>query len=144
MASQQVSEHPLQLSSYSKRVLLKTILDRPDGGLGLTGERVVIGGWVKSSKQKGRDSGAQQSPPSCSASEEPSAAIQGEDVTCSEVIEARISPCLRSLVRIFIGGRRPSDARAPAKKAPSVAYLLLNDGSSVSSIRVHIANSFFF
>ncbi|KAJ8634380.1 hypothetical protein MRB53_027716 [Persea americana] len=141
MASQQVSEHPLQLSSYSKRVLLKTILDRPDGGLGLTGERVVIGGWVKSSKQKGRDSGAQQSPPSCSASEEPSAAIQGEDVTCSEVIEARISPCLRSLVRIFIGGRRPSDARAPAKKAPSVAYLLLNDGSSVSSIRVVVKSS---
>ncbi|KAH9706311.1 Asparagine--tRNA ligase cytoplasmic 2 [Citrus sinensis] len=36
---------------YSNRVLLKTILESGDGGLGLLNERVVIGGWVKTSKE---------------------------------------------------------------------------------------------
>ncbi|KAH9770885.1 Asparagine--tRNA ligase cytoplasmic 2 [Citrus sinensis] len=36
---------------YSNRVLLKTILESGNGGLGLVNERVVIGGWVKTSKE---------------------------------------------------------------------------------------------
>ncbi|XP_021720160.1 asparagine--tRNA ligase, cytoplasmic 2-like isoform X2 [Chenopodium quinoa] len=38
-------------SKYSKRVVLKTLFSREDRGIGLSGERIVIGGWVKSSKE---------------------------------------------------------------------------------------------
>ncbi|CAH9074568.1 unnamed protein product [Cuscuta europaea] len=38
-------------SKYTYRLVLKTIFQRDDGGVGLFGERVVIGGWVKSSKE---------------------------------------------------------------------------------------------
>ncbi|XXG78718.1 hypothetical protein AAC387_Pa08g2604 [Persea americana] len=145
MASQQVSEQPLQLSSYSKRVLLKTILDRPDGGLGLTGERVVIGGWVKTSKEEQRNSGAPPSPPSSPAGEAPAAAKEEEDVAHCEVILARISLCLRSFIKVFTNGSRPPrreplDTTAPAEKVPSVVYLV-NDGSCVSSIQVVVKSS---
>ncbi|KAH6826958.1 hypothetical protein C2S53_013303 [Perilla frutescens var. hirtella] len=48
MASEQAHvEAPLALSKYSKRVTLKTISGRPDGGAGLIGQRVVVGGCVE-------------------------------------------------------------------------------------------------
>ncbi|CAH9138719.1 unnamed protein product [Cuscuta epithymum] len=43
---------PSSLSSkYTYRLVLKTIFERDDDGVGLFGERVVIGGWVKISKE---------------------------------------------------------------------------------------------
>ncbi|KAK6141879.1 hypothetical protein DH2020_024376 [Rehmannia glutinosa] len=44
-------EDQISLSKYSKRVILETILGRPDGGVGLIGRRIVVGGWVKSSRE---------------------------------------------------------------------------------------------
>ncbi|KAH0636439.1 hypothetical protein KY289_036354 [Solanum tuberosum] len=41
----------VECSKYTKRVMLKTLLGRSDGGVGLIGQRVVIGGWVKSSRE---------------------------------------------------------------------------------------------
>ncbi|KAF2284580.1 hypothetical protein GH714_027280 [Hevea brasiliensis] len=38
-------------SKYSNRVVLRTIIERSDGGVGLVGETIVIGGWVKSSRE---------------------------------------------------------------------------------------------
>lgn len=54
-------------------------------------------------------------------------------------------PYLRSVMKIFTGGsspskRRRSDAGAQAKQTLPVAYLLVNDGSSVSSIQVRLKN----
>ncbi|KAF2284572.1 hypothetical protein GH714_027213 [Hevea brasiliensis] len=39
-------------SKYSNRVVLRTIIERSDGGVGLVGETIVIGGWVKSSRER--------------------------------------------------------------------------------------------
>eukprot|EP01018_Ginkgo_biloba_P038957 Gb_01987 [translate_table: standard] len=41
-------------AKYSKRVLIKNIVGRPDGGLGLAGNKVVIGGWVKTGREQGK------------------------------------------------------------------------------------------
>ncbi|KAF2292532.1 hypothetical protein GH714_025257 [Hevea brasiliensis] len=47
---------------YSNRVVLKTILERSDGGVGLVGEKVVIGGWVRASKEVRKDPPPQLQP----------------------------------------------------------------------------------
>ncbi|GFZ20074.1 asparaginyl-tRNA synthetase 2 [Actinidia rufa] len=49
------------LSKYSKRVILKTIFDRSNEEL--VGERVVVGGWVKSSIEVRKDPLPQPPPP---------------------------------------------------------------------------------
>ncbi|RWR87176.1 asparagine--tRNA ligase, cytoplasmic 1 isoform X3 [Cinnamomum micranthum f. kanehirae] len=147
MASKKAPDLPIQLSSYTRRVLLKTILDRPDRGLGLTGKQVVIGGWVKTSKEEQRNSGAPPSPPSSPAEEAPAASKEQEEhVTHCKVILARISPLLHSFIRMFTNcsrpppRREPLDTAVPAEKVPSVAYLV-NDGSCVSSIQVVVKSS---
>nr|DAD24072.1 TPA_asm: hypothetical protein HUJ06_025535 [Nelumbo nucifera] len=50
-------------SKYSERVVLKSIVGRSDRGSELIGERVVIGGWVKSSKEQVKDLPQQPSIP---------------------------------------------------------------------------------
>lgn len=35
---------------YSARVLVKTIIGREDGGVGLLGQRITVGGWVKTGR----------------------------------------------------------------------------------------------
>ncbi|XP_074287431.1 asparagine--tRNA ligase, cytoplasmic 2 isoform X2 [Silene latifolia] len=47
----QLPKPNIQNSKYTKRAVLKTLLNRDDGGFALVGERVVVGGWVKSSKE---------------------------------------------------------------------------------------------
>jgi len=44
----------VQRAQFSNRVLIRTILDRPDGGAGLAGQTVRIGGWVKSGRDQGK------------------------------------------------------------------------------------------
>uniref|UniRef100_A0A5B7AGN8 asparagine--tRNA ligase n=1 Tax=Davidia involucrata TaxID=16924 RepID=A0A5B7AGN8_DAVIN len=43
-------------AQFSKRVLIRTILGRPDGGAGLAGQKVRIGGWVKTGREQGKGS----------------------------------------------------------------------------------------
>lgn len=78
------STHP---SRYSHRIILKSLLNRSDNGLGMLGERLVIGGWVKFSKEL-----------------EPlkMADLMLADVTCVQVIQSRI-PFLRSIIKAFGG-----------------------------------------
>ncbi|CAI5525590.1 unnamed protein product [Closterium sp. Naga37s-1] len=42
------------LAPYSKRVVIKTILGAPDGGLSLVGQTLVVGGWVKTGREQGK------------------------------------------------------------------------------------------
>ncbi|KAF6153879.1 hypothetical protein GIB67_001112 [Kingdonia uniflora] len=43
-------------SKFSKRTLIKTILSRPDGGVGFSGQKVTVGGWVKTGREQGKGS----------------------------------------------------------------------------------------
>ena len=45
---------PFAKSEFSNRVLIRTILSRADGGAGLAGQTVKVGGWVKPVGSKGR------------------------------------------------------------------------------------------
>jgi aspartyl/asparaginyl-tRNA synthetase len=44
----------VEKAKYSKRVIIKSILGREDGGLGLVGQVLVIGGWVKTGREQGK------------------------------------------------------------------------------------------
>ncbi|KAK1397090.1 Asparagine--tRNA ligase [Heracleum sosnowskyi] len=46
---------PVEKAQFSQRVLIKTILSRPDGGAGLAGQTVKIGGWVKTGRKANKD-----------------------------------------------------------------------------------------
>ncbi|MBA0810387.1 hypothetical protein Gohar_002389, partial [Gossypium harknessii] len=39
---------------FSDRVLIRSIVSRPDGGAGLAGQRVRAGGWVKTGREQGK------------------------------------------------------------------------------------------
>ncbi|XP_038712248.1 asparagine--tRNA ligase, cytoplasmic 1-like [Tripterygium wilfordii] len=40
---------------FSDRVHIKSIVSRPDGGAGLAGQRVRVGGWVKTGREQGKN-----------------------------------------------------------------------------------------
>ncbi|KAL8093681.1 asparagine--tRNA ligase, cytoplasmic 1-like [Apium graveolens] len=46
---------PVLKAQFSQRVLIKSILSRPDGGAGLAGQTVKIGGWVKTGRKANKD-----------------------------------------------------------------------------------------
>ncbi|KAI3917623.1 hypothetical protein MKW98_021385 [Papaver atlanticum] len=61
MAAATLAETPSSSSSavwseFSKRVLIKNIIGRPDGGVGLAGEKIKVGGWVKTGREQGKGS----------------------------------------------------------------------------------------
>ncbi|XAR58774.1 Asparagine--tRNA ligase [Bertholletia excelsa] len=134
MASEQaVVKTRIAMSKYSKRVILKTILERSDRGSGLAGERVVIGGWVKSSKEVKN------------AAESPAPAPAAKDAGGEEIIRTRI-PLFRSIIRVFGRGSRPvrEDAGQNVPKlppSPSTAIMVVSDGSSVASLQVLVDSS---
>ena len=39
---------------YSNRVVIKTIVGAPDGGLSLVGRVIIVGGWVKTGREQGK------------------------------------------------------------------------------------------
>lgn len=41
---------------FSRRVRIKSIIGRPDGGAGLAGAKVPVGGWVKTGREQGKGS----------------------------------------------------------------------------------------
>lgn len=127
------NEMPLTLFKFSKRVLLKEIVGRSDGGLGLVGQRVVIGGWVKSSREIKKEVPVQPPPL------EPSDAVGPKDLSCVEVLQSRI-PFFRSIIRVLGGGehriREKLDAVLNKPPQPSIALLQISDGSCVPSLQV--------
>ncbi|KAJ0704106.1 putative asparagine--tRNA ligase [Helianthus annuus] len=43
-------------AEFSQRVLIRSILTRPDAGAGLAGQTVKVGGWVKKGREQGKGS----------------------------------------------------------------------------------------
>ncbi|XP_031121735.1 asparagine--tRNA ligase, cytoplasmic 2 [Ipomoea triloba] len=118
---------PVTLSEYTNRVTLKTVFERNDGGMGFAGRRIVIGGWVKSSREIRKDP-------------EPAPEDVGtKDVSCVEVLQSRI-PLIRSIMKVFGGGdfrvREKLDSAVQKLPQPSVSFLQLSDGSCVQSLQV--------
>ncbi|KAJ4969218.1 hypothetical protein NE237_015919 [Protea cynaroides] len=120
-------------SKYSKRVLLKSILVNNDGGREFLGQRVIIGGWVKSSKEKMKDL---PSPPPEAA---PKKDEEPRDASCVEILQTRI-PFFRTIIKVLTGHYYPQEKAATTWFAtptlPSIAYLQVNDGSCVPNLQV--------
>ena len=47
---------PFTKVEFSDRVLIRTILSCADGGAGLAGQTVKVGGWVKTGREQGKGS----------------------------------------------------------------------------------------
>ncbi|KAK1428517.1 hypothetical protein QVD17_17352 [Tagetes erecta] len=132
---------PVDLSKYSKRVLLKSIVDRADGGLGLVDQRVVVGGWVKSSREMRKDPVPTTQPPVVGDAKEDAG---GKDVRCVEVFQSRF-PFLRTIIKVFGGNtantKEKLETVLPKSAQPSVSILQISDGSSVISLQVTVDSS---
>ncbi|XP_071705548.1 asparagine--tRNA ligase, cytoplasmic 1-like [Rutidosis leptorrhynchoides] len=46
----------VEQAEFSQRVLIRSILTRPDGGAGLAGKTLKVGGWVKKGREQGKGS----------------------------------------------------------------------------------------
>ncbi|KAM2798714.1 hypothetical protein COP2_003884 [Malus domestica] len=128
---------------YSNRVLLKTILDRRDGGLELIGERVVIGGWVKSSKEVRKEPVPHIAGDYVSGEPEP----RSDVCCCIEILQSRI-PFLRTIVKVLgggSGGHYPLtdklETSIHTSPPPSTVVLQVGDGSCVANLQVVIESS---
>ncbi|KAL5833928.1 hypothetical protein ACOSQ3_017602 [Xanthoceras sorbifolium] len=51
-----VSAPTVKKHQFSDRVLIRSIVSRPDGGASLAGQRVRVGGWVKTGREQGKGS----------------------------------------------------------------------------------------
>ncbi|KAA3459256.1 asparagine--tRNA ligase, cytoplasmic 2-like [Gossypium australe] len=124
---------------YSNRVTLKTILESSDGEMVLVGETVVVGGWVKSSKEVKKH--PVTLPPCASDTDHASPERQG--LTCLEILESRI-PCFRTIIKILCGPasspavREKLESLVPKPTPPSTFFLQINDGSCASCLQVVI------
>lgn len=56
VATMDLNDAAVQRHQFSDRVLIKSILTRPDGGAGLAGQQVRVGGWVKTGREQGKGS----------------------------------------------------------------------------------------
>lgn len=126
----------MPVSKYSKRVMLKNIVGRSDGGVGLAGQTAVIGGWVKSSREIKKDPRVLHTPL------EPSDAGSHKDLSCMEVFQSRV-PLFRSIFRVLGGGdhRNKEKLDSILHKPPpqhSVSVLHVSDGSCVPGLQVVI------
>ncbi|XP_057511967.1 asparagine--tRNA ligase, cytoplasmic 2 [Actinidia eriantha] len=143
MDSEQSSFHAhVPLSKYSKRVILKTIFDRSSDEL--VGERVVVGGWVKSSSEVRKEPPPQPPLPGA-ASGDVAVATGPKDVSCVEIIQTRI-PFFRSIMKVLGGTHNPIREKLESviqklPPPPSIAILQVSDGSCVSSLQVLVDSS---
>ncbi|KAL5976736.1 Asparagine--tRNA ligase, cytoplasmic 1 [Asimina triloba] len=56
LASTALSDPAPPVESFSRRVLIRNIIGRPDGGIGIAGRKVTVGGWVKTGREQGKGS----------------------------------------------------------------------------------------
>uniref|UniRef100_A0A1J3DEX5 asparagine--tRNA ligase n=1 Tax=Noccaea caerulescens TaxID=107243 RepID=A0A1J3DEX5_NOCCA len=140
-----VSPKPVTLSKYSNRVELKTLLEQSDGGARLAGKRVVIGGWVKSSRAVKKDS-PPPPPPAVAVPPPSSGGNQSSttaNISCTEIIQSKMN-IFRKLFDVLSGGGKtypifdkPELAGHKATSPPEyILYLMISDGSSVSNLQI--------
>ncbi|KAL0744190.1 hypothetical protein Bca4012_085703 [Brassica carinata] len=138
-----VSPNSIPFSKYSNRVELKTLLD---GGSSLIGKRVVIGGWVKSSRAVKKDSLSPPPPPEVFVPPPSSGGSQASptpSVSCTEIINSRMN-IFRKLFDVLSGGGKTypifdKHELAGGKSTSPPEYILhfqISDGSSVSTLQV--------
>ncbi|GAB4830324.1 hypothetical protein Ancab_019962 [Ancistrocladus abbreviatus] len=140
MASQEaVIDSQIALTKYTKRVILKCVLGRSDQGVGLMGQRIVVGGWVKSAKEVRKEPSP---PPPVAALEEGKAEAEKKDVTCGEIFQTRW-PIFRCFMKLFgSGGGRVDkenvESVVPGQEPPlpSTIILQIGDGSCVQNLQV--------
>ncbi|CAH9138709.1 unnamed protein product [Cuscuta epithymum] len=113
-------------NKYTNRVILKTIFERGDGGLSYVGQRVVIGGWVRSSKERKKETDLH-----------PVAGSEG--LSCVEVLLSSF-PLIRSIIKVFRGeghSRILENPNSDGVKRPPPSFMILkvSDGS-VNILRV--------
>ncbi|CAA7050931.1 unnamed protein product [Microthlaspi erraticum] len=141
-----VSPKPITLSKYSNRVELKTLLERSDGGAKLAGKRVVIGGWVKSSRAVKKDSPPPPPPPAVAVTPPSSGGNQSSttaNISCTEIIQSKMN-IFRKLFDVLSGGGKtypifdkPELAGHKATSPPEyILYFMISDGSSVSNLQI--------
>ena len=142
-----ISPKPIALSKYSNRIELKTLLERSDGGARLAGKRVVIGGWVKSSRAVKKDS-PPPPPPSqpSSVAVPPPPSTTKSNISCTEIIQSKMN-IFRKLFDVLSGGGKttypifdkPEITGQKATSPPEYTiYFLISDGSSVNSLQVNV------
>ncbi|XP_061370919.1 asparagine--tRNA ligase, cytoplasmic 2 [Gastrolobium bilobum] len=126
---------------YSNRVLLKTLFERRDE---LIGQRVIVGGWVKSSKEVQKPLTPPTTPPLVDDTDDDK---KTKDVSCVEILQSRI-PFIRNIFDVFGGSgyntsrkKRDSVPPKPVPPKPTIAYLQLTDGSCVASLQVVVDSS---
>ncbi|XP_040993268.1 asparagine--tRNA ligase, cytoplasmic 2-like [Juglans microcarpa x Juglans regia] len=148
-------------SKYSNRVVLKTILERSDGGLELIGVRVVIGGWVKASKEVPKESLPPPPPPSTPqlTTDDGIGETEPKDSSCMEILQSRI-PFFRSIMKglgchgnyklrenskpLITIPFPPLPPQLPSSSSSSsslIAFLQVSDGSCVASLQVVVDSS---
>ncbi|KAF2284590.1 hypothetical protein GH714_027383 [Hevea brasiliensis] len=128
-------------SKYSNRVVLRTIIERSDGGVGLVGETMVIGGWVKSSREVRKDP-----PPQLQSEDNDGIVVRPGLKKSLHGYSSKSVPIFSSTSNIFGGsGNYPARAKlqpAPSKRVatskppPPILNLLVSDGSCVDSLQV--------
>ncbi|KAE8676292.1 Asparagine--tRNA ligase [Hibiscus syriacus] len=138
-----VTKSPLM---YLNRVPVKTILEGSDAEPGFVGTTVVVGGWVKVSKEvkEVMPQPPPTSPPMASdARPSPPHPPGTKDVSCVEVLQSRI-PFFTTIIRVLGGStsspavRQKLESLIPKPPPPSIFFLQINDGSSVSNLTVVI------
>ncbi|KAL8170240.1 hypothetical protein V2J09_022044 [Rumex salicifolius] len=146
--NQQIPSSQTQLnliSKYTKRVVLRTVLGRNDAGLGLVGQKIVVGGWVKSAKEIGR--GPIPPPlPAPAPAELARAPVRKAGLTCSEILQIPL-PFVRSLLKVFgvsrahAGRGKNEDTAVARPPIPTTVIVEVSDGSSVPSLQVVVDSS---
>ncbi|RAL47779.1 hypothetical protein DM860_012404 [Cuscuta australis] len=130
MASSEPGAHMTpSTNKYSNRVILKTIFERSDGGVGFAGQRVVIGGWVKSSREMKEEAELSQN-------------VGTKDARCMEVLRF---PLLRSILKALRGEgdsrvHQKMDLDVPKPPRPALTLLQLSDGSSLHRLVVLVSS----
>ncbi|XP_024015627.1 asparagine--tRNA ligase, cytoplasmic 2 isoform X2 [Eutrema salsugineum] len=128
------------------RVEIKTLLERSDLGARFSGKRVVIGGWVKSSRAVKKDLPPPPPPPVLAIPPPSSGGNQASttaNISCTEIIQSKMN-IFRKLFDVLSGGGKTypifdKPELAGQKTAPPpeyILYLSVSDGSSVTSIQV--------
>ncbi|GMH25820.1 hypothetical protein Nepgr_027663 [Nepenthes gracilis] len=147
MAFQETAvQNLIEISRYSKRVVLKSLLERSDGGVSLVGEKIVIGGWVKSAK-KVMNEPPPPPPPPAVAEQAVTEQAEGrpKDLSCCEILVnwVPIIWCFKKASRASsrLDKEKSTDGLRELLPLPPTVVLQVSDGSCVDRLQVVVDSS---